>query len=78
MNELRQLKGRGSPVSSVGVTKPSPIVNRVFSLTTMRLFQPLDLAPYANILAYLQRVGTRPAYLRAMAKGDPDLTPMLK
>jgi len=49
----------------------------VFSLTTMRLFQPLDLAPYANILAYLQRVGTRPAYLRAMAKGDPDLTPML-
>jgi glutathione S-transferase len=49
----------------------------VFSLTTMRLFQPLDLAPYANILAYLQRIGTRPAYLRAMAKGDPDLTPML-
>lgn len=49
----------------------------VFSLTTMRLFQPLDLAPYANILAYLQRIGTRPAYRRAMAKGDPDLTPML-
>jgi glutathione S-transferase len=35
------------------------------------------LALYASILAYLQRVGTRPAYLRAMAKGDPDLTPML-
>jgi len=49
----------------------------VFSLTTMRLFQPLDLAPYANILAYLQRIGTRPAYRRAMAKGDPALTPML-
>ncbi len=49
----------------------------VFSLTTMRLFQPVDLAPYPNILAYLQRIGRRPAYHRAMAKGDPDLTPML-
>jgi glutathione S-transferase len=49
----------------------------VFSLTTMRLFQPLDLRPYPNILAYLQRIGARPAYLRGMAKGDPDLEPML-
>ena len=49
----------------------------VFSLTTMRLFQPVDLRPYPNILAYLQRIGARPAYQRAMAKGDPDLTPML-
>ena len=49
----------------------------VFSFTTMRLFQPLDLAPYPNIRTYLQRIGERPAYQRAMAKGDPDLTPML-
>jgi glutathione S-transferase len=49
----------------------------VFSLTTMRLFQPLDLAPWPNIRAYLQHIGERPAYRRAMAKGDPDLTPML-
>jgi glutathione S-transferase len=49
----------------------------VFSLTTMRLFQPLELAPYPNILAYLQRIGARPAYRRAMQKGDPDMTPML-
>jgi glutathione S-transferase len=49
----------------------------VFSLTTMRLFQPIDLAPYPAIRAYLQRIGARPAYQRAMAKGDPDLTPML-
>lgn len=53
-------------------------VMSVFSLTTMRLFQPLDLAPFPNILAYLQRIGERPAYRRAMAKGDPDLTPMLR
>ena len=49
----------------------------VFSLTTMRLFQPVDLEPYPNILAYLQRIGGRPAYRRAMAKGDPGLVPML-
>jgi glutathione S-transferase len=49
----------------------------VFSLTTMRIFLPLDLSPYPNILAYLQRIGGRPAYRRAMQKGDPDLTPML-
>lgn len=49
----------------------------VFSLTTMRLFQPIDLSPWPNIRAYLQRIGERPAYRRAMAKGDPDLTPML-
>jgi len=48
-----------------------------FSLTTMRLFQPLDLQLFPNILAYLQRIGGRPAYRRAMAKGDPALTPML-
>ena len=49
----------------------------VFSLTTMRHFQPVALAAYPNIRAYLQRIGERPAYRRAMAKGDPHLTPML-
>lgn len=49
----------------------------VFSFTTMRLFQPMDLAPYPHVRAYLQRIGERPAYQRAMAKGDPDLVPML-
>jgi glutathione S-transferase len=49
----------------------------VFTLTTARLFHAFDLAPYPHILAYLARIGARPAYRRAMAKGDPDLTPML-
>ena len=49
----------------------------VFSLTTMRVFMPLDLAPYPQILAYLGRIGGRPAYQRAMQRGDPGMTPLL-
>ena len=48
----------------------------VFSFTTMRLFQPFNLRSYPSILKYLQRIGGRPAYRGAMAKGDPDLVPM--
>lgn len=50
----------------------------VFSLTTMRLFNPLDLGPYPAICAYLARIGEREAYRRAMAKGDPGFEPMLR
>jgi glutathione S-transferase len=49
----------------------------VFSFTTMRLFQPFDLAPYPHIRAWLQRAVARPAYRRALAKGDPGLVPLL-
>ncbi len=49
----------------------------VFTLTTMRYFLPLDLSPYPNILSYLQRIGTREAYLRAMQKGDPGMALLL-
>jgi glutathione S-transferase len=49
----------------------------VFTLTTMRAFAPRDISGYPNILAYLRRIGERPAYQRAMAKGDPGMAPML-
>jgi glutathione S-transferase len=49
----------------------------VFTVTTMRIFMPLDLSPYPGILAWLQRVGARDAYRRAMKKGDPGMEPML-
>ena len=49
----------------------------VFSLTTMRIFLPLDLAPYVHIKSYLRRIGERTAYQRAMHKGDPDMVPLL-
>lgn len=48
-----------------------------FSLTTMRYFQPYDLKRCPNIIAYLARIGARPAYRRAMEKGDPGMTLLL-
>ncbi|KAJ9626226.1 hypothetical protein H2203_003858 [Taxawa tesnikishii (nom. ined.)] len=48
-------------------------VMTVFSFTTMRTFIQQDLSGYENILAYLQRVGERPAYRKAMEKGDPGM-----
>jgi glutathione S-transferase len=48
-----------------------------FSLTTMRYFQPYDLARCPNVVRYLARVGARPAYRRAMEKGDPGMALLL-
>jgi glutathione S-transferase len=45
----------------------------LFAMTTMRAFAPRDLARYPNVRAYLKRIGERPAYQRAMAKGDPGM-----
>ncbi len=49
----------------------------MFPLSTMRLFTPFDLANFPNIRAYLQRIGARPAFKRAMAKIEPDPAPPL-
>jgi glutathione S-transferase len=48
-----------------------------FSLTTMRYFLPYDLGRSPNILGYLARIGARPAYRRAMEKGDPGMALLL-
>ena len=48
-----------------------------FSLTTMRYFLPYDLARLPNLRKYLGRIGARPAYQRAMAKGDPGMALLL-
>jgi glutathione S-transferase len=44
----------------------------LFPLTTMRAFAPRDISPYPNVRAYLRRIAARPAFIRAMAKADPD------
>jgi glutathione S-transferase len=48
-----------------------------FSLTTMRHFQPYDLGRCPNIVRYLARIAARPAYRRAMEKGDPGMALLL-
>ena len=48
-----------------------------FNLTTSRAFGGTSLAPFPNIAAYLQRIGERPAYRRAMEKCEPGMTPKL-
>jgi glutathione S-transferase len=48
-----------------------------FSLTTMRYFQPYDLSRCPNVIKYLGRIAARPAYRRAMDKGDPGMALLL-
>jgi glutathione S-transferase len=52
-------------------------VMMLFPLSTMRNFAHRDLSSLPHIRAYLKRIGERPAYRRAMAKGDPGMTPKL-
>lgn len=49
----------------------------VFALTTMRYFQPWDISACPNLLAYLALIAARPAYIAAMAKGDPGMKLLL-
>ena len=49
----------------------------LFPLTTMRSFAKRDIGSLPNLRAYLARIGARPAYQRAMAKGDPGMKPLL-
>ena len=48
-----------------------------FNLTTSRLFGGAKLDAFTNSAAYLQRIGQRPAYQRAMAKAEPGMPPNL-
>ena len=50
-------------------------VMMVFPFTTMRRYLDYDIAPYANIGKYLERIEARPAYRRAMARAGPDAKP---
>jgi glutathione S-transferase len=52
-------------------------VMMVFGLTTMRSFIGKTLESYPNLRAYLQRIGARDAYQRAMARAEPGVTPNL-
>jgi glutathione S-transferase len=43
----------------------------------MRAFAKRDISALPNVRTYLARIGERPAYRRAMAKGDPGMQPLL-
>ncbi|KAH6896502.1 putative glutathione S-transferase [Thelonectria olida] len=49
----------------------------VFLLTTVRYFYPYSLEEYPSILGYLDRIGQREAYQRAMKKCDPEMELLL-
>jgi glutathione S-transferase len=42
-----------------------------FPFTTMRRYLDYDIAPYANIVAYVKRIEARPAYRKAMSLAGP-------
>jgi glutathione S-transferase len=64
-SELAQVTYFAGPVFSAAD------IMMTFPFTTMRHFLSYELAPYANILAYLQRIESRPAYQKAMALAGP-------
>ncbi|KWV90674.1 glutathione S-transferase family protein [Erythrobacter sp. YT30] len=48
-----------------------------FSLTTARAFNDMSIDHMPHLKAYLQRIGARDAYQRAMAKAEPGFPPKL-
>ena len=48
----------------------------VYCLTTSRAFRGSSIEGYPNLRRYLERIGARRAYQRAMAKAEPGMTPM--
>lgn len=48
-----------------------------FQLTTSREMSGTSIDHLPNLKAYLQRIGARPAYQRAMAKAEPGMPPKL-
>ncbi|CAO2656096.1 Nn.00g048990.m01.CDS01 [Neocucurbitaria sp. VM-36] len=49
----------------------------IYSLTTQRYFAPRGFEEYPNIVRYLKDIGERPAYQKAMEKGDPEMQVLL-
>jgi glutathione S-transferase len=49
----------------------------LFPLSTLRTLVPRDLSQLPHTRDYLARIGARPAYQRAMSKGDPQMSPLL-
>lgn len=55
----------------VGAEFTAADIMMTFTFTTMRHFLDYDLAPYPNIVAFLQRIEGRPAFQKAMSLAGP-------
>ncbi len=60
-----------------GATLTTADIIMGYCLTTSRAFRQTSIAPFPKVRAYLQRIGGRPAYQRAMEKAEPGMEPML-
>jgi len=60
-----------------GETFTAADIMSVVCVSTMRLFSPFGLEGSPGVVRWLERVGTREAYRRAMEKGDPGMEPVL-
>lgn len=78
-NHLKQLDDRLARSKYLaGDEVTSADFNMIFSLTTFRVFLPVDLAAHPNILRYLVDVTGRPAYRRTMKKAEMGLPPLIQ
>lgn len=75
LNHYNDRLGKGPYLAGDELTAAD--IMSVYSLTTNRYFDASSLKGFDNILAYLKRIGERPAYKRAMEKGDPGMIPAL-
>ena len=67
-----RLAGGGKPWLAGDEFSAADIMT-VFSLTTMRVFYPVDLGAYTRLLAYLRRATEREGYRAARERADPGL-----
>ena len=77
-NAWAQIEGRLGEADYFGGSKLTTAdIMMVFQLTTSRAFNGLSIDDKPNLKAYLQRIGAREAYQRAMAKAEPGFPPKL-
>ncbi|KAK5052625.1 hypothetical protein LTR84_002490 [Exophiala bonariae] len=79
LNHLKQLDDRLARSKYLAGNEITAVeFYMIFSLTTFRVFLPVDLAGHANVLRYLADITARPAYRRTMEKAEKGLQPLIQ
>lgn len=78
-NHLKQLETRllHSKYLAGDQVTAAEFIN-IFALTTFRVFAPLDLTGYPNILRWLADITSRPAYRRTLEKAENGVPPLIQ